>query len=230
MKEKLAKIRQEAIEKIKNATSMESLNELKVVYLGKKGQMTEVLKGMKDVEASERPLVGQMVNDTRNEIENCFEEMRSSLESAILEARLKTEVIDVTLPGRAKDLGHEHPCSLILSEVEDIFIGMGYEVVSGPEVEYDYYNFEALNIPANHPAKDEQDTFYINNDILLRTQTSSVQIHQMEKGVLPIRMIAPGRVFRADEVDATHSPCFHQIEGLVVDKGITFADLKGTLD
>ena len=230
MKEKLAKIRQEAIERIKNATSMESLNELKVVYLGKKGQMTEVLKGMKDVEASERPLVGQMVNDTRNEIENCFEEMRSSLESAILEARLKTEVIDVTLPGRAKDLGHEHPCSLILSEVEDIFIGMGYEVVSGPEVEYDYYNFEALNIPANHPAKDEQDTFYINNDILLRTQTSSVQIHQMEKGVLPIRMIAPGRVFRADEVDATHSPCFHQIEGLVVDKGITFADLKGTLD
>ncbi|MBR5931271.1 MAG: phenylalanine--tRNA ligase subunit alpha [Lachnospiraceae bacterium] len=230
MKEKLAKIRQEAIEKIKNVSSMESLNELKVAYLGKKGQMTEVLKGMKDVDASERPLIGQMVNDTRNEIENCFEEMRSSLESAILEARLKTEVIDVTLPGKAKDLGHEHPCSLILSEVEDIFIGMGYEVVSGPEVEYDYYNFEALNIPANHPAKDEQDTFYINNDILLRTQTSSVQIHQMEKGVLPIRMIAPGRVFRADEVDATHSPCFHQIEGLVVDKGITFADLKGTLD
>ncbi|MBO4835178.1 MAG: phenylalanine--tRNA ligase subunit alpha [Lachnospiraceae bacterium] len=230
MKEKLEKIRQEAIDKIKKATSMESLNELKVAYLGKKGQMTEVLKGMKDVEASERPLIGQMVNDTRNEIENCFEEMRSSLESAILEARLKTEVIDVTLPGRAKDLGHEHPCSMILSEVEDIFIGMGYEVVSGPEVEYDYYNFEALNIPANHPAKDEQDTFYINNDILLRTQTSSVQIHQMEKGVLPIRMIAPGRVFRADEVDATHSPCFHQIEGLVVDKGITFADLKGTLD
>ena len=230
MKEKLAKIRQEAIEKIKNATSMEGLNELKVAYLGKKGQMTEVLKGMKDVEASERPLIGQMVNDTRNEIENCFEEMRSSLESAIQEARLKTEVIDVTLPGKTKDLGHEHPCSMILGEVEDIFIGMGYEVVSGPEVEYDYYNFEALNIPANHPAKDEQDTFYINNDILLRTQTSSVQIHQMEKGVLPIRMIAPGRVFRADEVDATHSPCFHQIEGLVVDRGITFADLKGTLD
>ena len=230
MKEKLAKIRQEAIEKIKNATSMEGLNELKVAYLGKKGQMTEVLKGMKDVEASERPLIGQMVNDTRNEIENCFEEMRSSLESAILEARLKTEVIDVTLPGKAKDLGHEHPCSMILGEVEDIFIGMGYEVVSGPEVEYDYYNFEALNIPANHPAKDEQDACYINSDILLRTQTSSVQIHQMEKGVLPIRMIAPGRVFRADEVDATHSPCFHQIEGLVVDRGITFADLKGTLD
>ncbi|MBO7729372.1 MAG: phenylalanine--tRNA ligase subunit alpha [Lachnospiraceae bacterium] len=230
MKDKLAKIRLEAIEKIKNAKSMETLNELKVAYLGKKGQMTEVLKGMKNVEASERPVIGQMVNDTRNEIESCFEEMQSALESALLDAKVKAETIDVTLPGKTKDLGHEHPCNLILKEVEDIFIGMGYEVVSGPEVEYDYYNFEALNIPANHPAKDEQDTFYINNDILLRTQTSSVQIHEMEKGVLPIRMIAPGRVFRADEVDATHSPCFHQIEGLVVDKGITFADLKGTLD
>ena len=230
MKDKLAKIKQEAIEKIKGAKTMENLNELKVLYLGKKGQMTEVLKGMKDVEASERPQIGQMVNDTRNEIENCFEEMKSSLENAILEAKLKAEVIDVTLPGKAKELGHEHPNSMILKEVENIFIGMGYEVVSGPEVEYDHYNFEALNIPANHPAKDEQDTFYINSEILLRTQTSSVQIHEMEKGVLPIRMIAPGRVFRADEVDATHSPCFHQIEGLVVDKGITFADLKGTLD
>ena len=230
MKEKLAKIRQEAIEKIKNAKSMESLNELKVAYLGKKGQMTEVLKGMKNVDAAERPVIGQMVNDTRNEIESCFEEMQNALETALLDAKVKAETIDVTLPGKTKDLGHEHPCNLILKEVEDIFIGMGYEVVSGPEVEYDYYNFEALNIPANHPAKDEQDTFYINDKILLRTQTSSVQIHEMEKGVLPIRMIAPGRVFRADEVDATHSPCFHQIEGLVVDKGITFADLKGTLD
>lgn len=230
MKDKLAKIRQEAIERIKNAKTMETLNELKVAYLGKKGQMTEVLKGMKNVEASERPIIGQMVNETRNEIENCFDEMQFALESALLEAKVKAETIDVTLPGRTKDLGHQHPCNMILKEVEDIFIGMGYEVVSGPEVEYDYYNFEALNIPANHPAKDEQDTFYINNEILLRTQTSSVQIHEMEKGVLPIRMIAPGRVFRADEVDATHSPCFHQIEGLVVDKGITFADLKGTLD
>lgn len=230
MKEKLAKIKQEAIDRIKNATSMENLNELKVAYLGKKGQMTEVLKGMKDVDAADRPMIGQMVNDTRNEIENCFEEMRASLEAALLEKKFKAEVIDVTLPGKKKDLGHEHPNNLILREVEDIFIGMGYEVVSGPEVEYDHYNFEALNIPANHPAKDEQDTFYINSEILLRTQTSSVQIHEMEKGILPIRMIAPGRVFRADEVDATHSPCFHQIEGLVVDKGITFADLKGTLD
>jgi len=230
MKEKLAKIKEEALSKIQNATSIDNLNELKVAYLGKKGQITEVLKSMKDVAAEDRPMVGQMVNDTRDEIENCFEDMHSRMEKRILEAKLKAEVIDVTLPGNTKELGHDHPNNMILKEVEDIFIGMGYEVVSGPEVEYDYYNFEALNIPANHPAKDEQDTFYINSNILLRTQTSSCQIHEMEKGVLPIRMIAPGRVFRADEVDATHSPCFHQIEGLVIDKGITFADLKGTLD
>ena len=230
MKERLEQIKNCALEAIQSASGMDELNEVKVRYLGKKGELSQLLKGMKNVEASERPVIGQMVNDTRNEIESCFEEMQSALESALLDAKVKAETIDVTLPGKTKDLGHEHPCNLILKEVEDIFIGMGYEVVSGPEVEYDYYNFEALNIPANHPAKDEQDTFYINNDILLRTQTSSVQIHEMEKGVLPIRMIAPGRVFRADEVDATHSPCFHQIEGLVVDKGITFADLKGTLD
>jgi len=230
MKERLTAIRQNAMKQIAAATSMEALNDLKVSYLGKKGQLTEVLKGMKSVSAEERPVVGQMVNDARKEIENILDSARKSFENQILEQKLKSEVIDVTLPGRPQAQGHIHPNQQILKQVEDIFVGMGYEVVSGPEVEYDYYNFEALNIPANHPAKDEQDTFYINNDILLRTQTSSVQIHQMERGVLPIRMIAPGRVFRADEVDATHSPSFHQIEGLVVDKGITFADLKGTLD
>ena len=230
MKEKLAKIKEEALEKIKNASTMEMLNDLRVTYLGKKGQMTEVLKSMKNVAPEDRPAVGQMVNDTRNEIEECFENMKSSMEAALLTSKLKRETIDVTLPGTMRPVGHEHPNNLVLKEVEDIFIGMGYEVVSGPEVEYDHYNFEALNIPANHPAKDEQDTFYTNSEILLRTQTSSCQIHEMEKGVLPIRMIAPGRVFRSDNVDATHSPCFHQIEGLVVDKGITFADLKGTLD
>lgn len=230
MKEKLDQIKKEAMEKIQNASDIDVLNELKVAYLGKKGQLTEVLKGMKDVAAEERPKVGQMVNDTRNEIEGCLNEVKERMENALLEAKLKSEVIDVTLPGKKKEIGHDHPNNMILKEVEDIFVGMGYEVVSGPEVEYDHYNFEALNIPANHPAKDEQDTFYINSEILLRTQTSSVQIHEMEKGVLPIRMIAPGRVFRSDEVDATHSPSFHQIEGLVVDKGITFADLKGTLD
>ncbi len=230
MKEKLAKIKQEALESIANASSVEALNDLKVTYLGKKGQLTEILKSMKDVSAEERPKIGQMVNETRSEIEGRIDQMRQKFENKRLEAKLKSEVIDVTLPGKKKKLGHIHPNNMILKEVEDIFVGMGYEVVSGPEVEYDYYNFEALNIPANHPAKDEQDTFYINKDILLRTQTSSVQIHEMERGVLPIRMIAPGRVFRADEVDATHSPSFHQIEGLVIDKGITFADLKGTLE
>ncbi len=230
MKEKLAKIKQEALENIANSSSVEALNDLKVAYLGKKGQLTEILKSMKDVSAEERPKIGQMVNETRSEIEGRIDQMRQEFENKRLEAKLKSEVIDVTLPGKKKKLGHIHPNNMILKEVEDIFVGMGYEVVSGPEVEYDYYNFEALNIPANHPAKDEQDTFYINKDILLRTQTSSVQIHEMERGVLPIRMIAPGRVFRADEVDATHSPSFHQIEGLVIDKGITFADLKGTLE
>ena len=230
MLEKLVKIRQEAMEQIISASTAESLNDLRVRYLGKKGLLTEVLKGMKDVSAEERPRVGQLVNDARKEIENSLDSMRTEFENRMMQARLREEEIDVTLPGRKRTLGHSHPNNVILRQVEDIFVGMGYEVVNGPEIEYDYYNFEALNIPANHPAKDEQDTFYINNDILLRTQTSSVQIHEMERGVLPIRMIAPGRVFRADEVDATHSPSFHQIEGLVVDKGITFADLKGTLD
>ena len=230
MKEKLAQIREEALERIRQTVTPESLNELRVMYLGKKGQMTEVLKSLKDVAAEDRPMIGQMVNDTRKEIEESLELKRKNMENLLLEARLKSETIDVTLPGKVKARGHEHPNNIVLKEVEDIFIGMGYQVVSGPEVEYDHYNFEALNIPANHPAKDEQDTFYITKDILLRTQTSSCQIHEMEKGVLPIRMIAPGRVFRSDNVDATHSPVFHQIEGLVVDKNITFADLKGTLN
>ena len=158
------------------------------------------------------------------------EKKKAAFERKLREEKMKAEVIDVTLPGRERKMGHRHPNTIALEEVEKIFIGMGYEVVEGPEVEYDYYNFEALNIPANHPAKDEQDTFYINDKIVLRTQTSSVQVHEMEKGKLPIRMISPGRVFRSDDVDATHSPSFHQIEGLVIDKNITFADLKGTLE
>ncbi len=173
--------------------------------------------------------MGQLVNDTRNIIEEKLEEMKSKLAAAAREKQLREEVIDVTLPAKKNNVGHRHPNSIALEEVQRIFVGMGYEVVEGPEVEYDYYNFEALNIPANHPAKDEQDTFYINDKMLLRSQTSPVQVREMEKGKLPIRMIAPGRVFRADEVDATHSPSFHQIEGLVIDKNITFSDLKGTL-
>lgn len=229
MKEKLEQIKTEAVREIQNSDGLAKLNDVRVAFLGKKGELTAVLKGMKDVLPEERPIVGQLVNETRESIEKLIEETKARLEAAERDLRLKQEVIDVTLPARKNPVGHRHPNTIALEEVERIFIGMGYEVVEGPEVEYDYYNFEALNIPANHPAKDEQDTFYINDRILLRTQTSPVQVREMEKGKLPIRMIAPGRVFRSDEVDATHSPSFHQIEGLVIDKHITFADLKGTL-
>ena len=185
---------------------------------------------MKNVPAEERPKVGQMVNEVREQIETAIAEAQKTIERKVQEQRLAAETIDVTLPSRRLPMGHSHPNVIALKELERIFVGMGYEVIEGPEVERDYYNFEALNIPADHPAKDEQDTFYINGDILLRTQTSSTQIHAMESGKIPIRMIAPGRVYRSDAVDATHSPTFHQVEGLVVDKGVTFADLKGTLD
>lgn len=230
MKEKLAKIKEEALRQIESSDILEKLGEVKVNFLGKKGELTAVLKSMKDVAPEDRPKVGQMVNEVREEIEQALEQARVRMEAKVREASLKREVIDVTLPAKKNMVGHRHPNRIALDEVERIFIGMGYEVVEGPEIEYDYYNFEALNIPADHPAKDEQDTFYITGDILLRTQTSPVQVRTMEKGRLPIRMIAPGRVFRSDEVDATHSPSFHQIEGMVVDKGITFADLKGTLE
>ena len=230
MKERLQKIKEEAIARIKESKNPESLNDVRVSVLGKKGELTALLKSMKDVAPEERPVFGQLVNDTRAEIEKVMEEAKKNMDKLLLDAKLKSEVIDVTLPAKKNNVGHRHPNTIALEEVERIFIGMGYEVIEGPEVEYDLYNFEKLNIPANHPAKDEQDTFYINKDIVLRTQTSPVQARIMEKGKLPIRMISPGRVFRSDEVDATHSPSFHQIEGLVIDKNITFADLKGTLE
>ena len=229
MKDKLKKIMDDAIGQIEASEQLDKLNDIKVAFLGKKGELTSVLKSMKDVAPEDRPKVGQLVNEARAKIEETFEIKKAAFEKALMEEKLASEKIDVTLPGKRQAEGHRHPNTITLEEVEDIFVGMGYEVVEGPEVEYDYYNFEALNIPDNHPAKDEQDTFYITKDILLRSQTSSVQVHEMEKGKLPIRMIAPGRVFRSDEVDATHSPTFHQIEGLVIDKDITFADLKGTL-
>ncbi len=229
MKDKLQEIKEKALEQIKAAEGAESLNDIRVAILGKKGELTGILKAMKDVSPEDRPKVGQMVNETREAIEAKLTEAKAAFEKAEMEARLKHEKIDVTLPAKKLKAGHRHPNTIALEEIENIFIGMGYEVVEGPEVEYDYYNFEALNIPANHPAKDEQDTFYINKDILLRTQTSSCQVHMMEQGKLPIRMIAPGRVFRSDEVDATHSPSFHQVEGMAIDKDITFSDLKGTL-
>ncbi len=229
MKDKLKKIMDEAMEQIDASQQLDKLNEIKVTFLGKKGELTSILKSMKDVAPEDRPKVGQLVNEARTQIEEKLEAKKAAFEKALREQKMKAETIDVTLPGKKQPQGHRHPNTITLEEVEDIFVGMGYEVVEGPEIEKDYYNFEALNIPANHPAKDEQDTFYITKDILLRTQTSSVQVHEMEKGKLPIRMIAPGRVFRSDEVDATHSPTFHQIEGLVIDKNVTFADLKGTL-
>lgn len=229
MKEQLEKIKLEALKQIEASDALDRLNDIKVAYLGKKGELTGVLKSMKDVAPEERPKVGQMVNEVRAVIEGKLEETKASLLEKAREEQLRKEVIDVTLPAKRSKVGHSHPNTIALEEVERIFVGMGYEVIEGPEVEYDAYNFEKLNIPKNHPARDEQDTFYISDNIVLRSQTSPVQVRTMEKGKLPIRMIAPGRVFRSDEVDATHSPSFHQIEGLVIDRHITFADLKGTL-
>lgn len=230
IEEKVKEIARKASEEINHAEHLEGLNDIRVAFLGKKGTLTAVLKSMKDVAPEERPMVGKWVNDARESIEKKLEETKTRMDAEKLKMQLRSEAIDVTLPAKMQEIGHRHPNTIALEEVERIFIGMGYEVIEGPEVEYDEYNFTKLNIPPNHPAKDEQDTFYITKDILLRTQTSPVQARVMEQGHLPIRMISPGRVFRSDEVDATHSPSFHQIEGLVIDKGITFADLKGTLD
>lgn len=230
MKDRLQSIKDMALAQIEQAGVLDKLNEVRVDFLGKKGQLTALLKSMKEIAPEDRPAFGQLVNETRVQIETAMEEKKQALKEEALKKQLEEELIDVTLPAKKNNVGHRHPNTIAREEVERIFIGMGYEVMEGPEIEYDEYNFEKLNIPANHPAKDEQDTFYINKDIVLRTQTSPVQARAMEQGNLPIRMISPGRVFRSDEVDATHSPSFHQIEGLVIDKNITFADLKGTLE
>lgn len=230
MKEQLREITDKTLEKIKGISTREELNDIRVKVLGKKGELTGLLQNMKNVPAQERPEIGRIVNEARESIEEAIKQADAEISEKDLAESIKKEKIDVTLPAKKKAYGHRHPNRIVLEEVEKIFIGMGYEVVHGPEVELDYYNFEALNIPANHPAKDEQDTFYVNEKVVLRTQTSPVQVRQMERGKTPIRMIAPGRVFRADEVDATHSPCFHQVEGMVIDENITFADLKGTLE
>lgn len=229
MKEKLQGILQAAKDQLAAAADARALDEARVKFLGKKGELTALLKGMKDVAAEERPVVGQLINDVRAEIETIIEKQKQAIEQAALAHQLEAETIDVTLPGEEVVIGKKHPLNIVLDEFKEIFLGLGFSIADGPEVELDHYNFEALNIPKDHPARDEQDTFYINDEIVLRTQTSPVQVRTMEKGKLPIRMIAPGRVFRSDEVDATHSPSFHQIEGLVIDKNITFADLKGTL-
>jgi len=229
LNEQLEQIKKAALEKIAQVEDLDALNEIRVQYLGKKGELTAVLKNLKDVAPEDRPKVGQLVNDAKAIIEGELAKARDDMAAKARELQMQAETIDVTLPAKRSVLGHAHPNTVALEEVERIFTGMGYEVISGPEIEYDEYNFTKLNIPANHPAKDEQDTFYINKEIVLRTQTSPVQARVMEQGKLPIRMISPGRVFRSDEVDATHSPSFHQVEGLVIDEDITFADLKGTL-
>ncbi|MBP0990177.1 MAG: phenylalanine--tRNA ligase subunit alpha [Oscillospiraceae bacterium] len=230
MKELLEKIRQEAREAIERASNIDELNAARIRFSGKKGELTAILKQMGGLSAEERPVIGQMANEVRGNIETWISEKENELKSMLSEMKLKNERIDVTLPGKAGKIGKKHPLSIVLNEIEEIFVGMGFDVVQGPEVEYDYYNFEALNIPKDHPARDTQDTFYITDNILLRTQTSSVQIRTMEHRKPPIRVISPGRVYRSDAVDATHSPLFHQIEGLVVDKGVTMAGLKGTLE
>jgi phenylalanyl-tRNA synthetase alpha chain len=230
IREQLEQIRATAKDRLAKIGSSEELENLKVKLLGKKGELTGVLSQMGKLPADMRPAVGQAANEVRTFIEERIKAAKQQLEELELQKKLANEKLDVTLPGKQLRRGKKHPCSVVLDEVKDAFISMGFTVASGPEVEYDYYNFEALNIPKYHPARDTQDTFYFSDDILLRTQTSSVQIRTMEKIKPPIRVIAPGRVYRIDEVDATHSPIFHQIEGLVVDKGITMSHLKGSLD
>ena len=232
MKELMQGLREASIKAIEECSSAELLESLRVKYLGKKGELTAILRQMGKLSAEERPAMGQLANQLRADIEAAIEARRADIEANALEQKLEREALDVTLPGKAQRLGHKHPMYNVLDQIKDIFIGMGFEIEDGPEVELADYNFTKLNIDEGHPSRDWTDTFYFTEDskILLRTQTSPMQIHAMEKRELPIRLLAPGRVYRKDEVDATHSPMFHQIEGLVVDKGVTMADLKATLN
>ncbi len=229
MRETLLNIMEEAKKALSADLSVKELDELKVRFLGKKGELTQILKGMGGLSQEERPIIGQLANEAREFIESAIQNAKENLLNAEINARLVSERIDVTMPGKMMSRGAKHPMTSIIEEIKMIFMGMGYEVAEGPDVETDYYNFEALNIPANHPAKDEQDTFYVEGGYVLRTQTSSVQVRTMESKKPPIKVIAPGKVFRSDEVDATHSPVFHQLEGLIVDKNITMGNLKGAL-
>ncbi|HHT36935.1 MAG TPA: phenylalanine--tRNA ligase subunit alpha [Firmicutes bacterium] len=228
MDTQIQSLKAKAVEEFNQADTLEALQQLRVKYLGKKGEVTQLLRTMGQLPAEERPKMGQMVNQLKNELGSVLDQKQAELEAQIQQARLASEALDVTLPGRKPKAGSLHPLTLVLNEIKDIFISMGYKVVEGPEIETDYYNFEALNIPKDHPARDMQDTFYITGDFLLRSQTSPVQIRVMEKQDPPVRIIAPGKVYRSD-ADVTHSPMFHQVEGLLIDEGITFADLKGTL-
>lgn len=230
MKDEILKIKESSQESIKNCKDIKTLNELKVKYLGKKGELTVVLRGMGALSPEERPVIGSLVNQIRDELNLLFEQKEKELQKEELLKKLETENIDVTEPSKKVTLGSLHPITQIINEVEEIFLGMGYEIADGPEVEKAIYNFDKLNTPPDHPARDVQDTFYITDDIVLRSQTSPVQARVMEKQKPPIKIICPGAVYRSDSVDATHSPVFHQIEGLVVDKNISMTDLKGTLE
>ena len=231
MKQQLEQIRQDAMAALDAAQTPAALEELRVKVLGKKGELTAVLKQMGKLTAEERPVMGQIANSVRSDIEQKLEERKSAIDAAVLEAKLASEAIDVTIPGETVTLGHEHPMNKVLQEIKDIFVGMGYQIIDGPEIELADYNFTRLNIEEGHPSRDRSDTFYFTDDdsVLLRTQTSPMQIRAMENAKPPICILAPGRVFRKDEADATHSPMFHQIEGLVVDENITMGDLKGAL-
>ena len=232
MQERLLELQEEALQKVAAASELKELNDVRVAYLGKKGPITEVLRGMGKLSAEERPKIGALANDVREAIATKIEEKQKGLETAAVNAKLATETIDVTLPGRPVNKGNLHPLTRVVEEIEDLFIGMGYTVAEGPEVESDYYNFEALNLPKSHPARDMQDSFYITDEILMRTHTSPVQARTMEKhkGQGPVKIICPGKVYRRDNDDATHSHQFQQIEGLVIDENISMSDLKGTLD
>ncbi len=230
MKEQLAAISAEAKVAILDASTQAEIEALRVKYLGKKGDLTAILKQMGSLSAEERPIMGQLVNEAKQKLEALITEKTAQMKALALEQKLKAETIDITMPAKTVKRGKLHPLNTVLDDMINIFTSMGFDVVDGPEIETDYYNFECLNVPADHPARDMQDTFYLAENLLLRTQTSAAQIRTMETRKPPIRVICPGRVFRADEVDATHSPVFHQIEGLVVDKGITMCDLKGILE
>ena len=230
MKEALEKIKQTAASELAGCADIKELENLRVKFLGKKGELTAILKQMGSLSAEDRPKMGQLANEVRAAIEEELTERLASLKEKALEHQLRAEKLDVTMPGAAPALGKPHPLTLVMDEIKEIFLGMGFDIVSGPEVEYDHYNFEMLNMPKDHPSRDTQDTFYINDNIVLRTQTSPVQARVMESTKPPLRIISPGRVYRSDAIDATHSPLFHQIEGLVVDKNVTMADLKGTLE
>jgi len=232
MKETLERIRKEALNALQKVSTGDELDALRVKYLGKKGELTAVLKQMGSLTPQERPQMGQLANDVRQSLENALEQQTKKLDRAALQAKLKLETVDVTVPGKEVKLGHQHPMYAALDEIKDIFIGMGFTVLDGPEIEFSALNFDRLNAEEGHPSRDWSDTFYFDQDekVMLRSQTSPMQVRAMDSMPLPIRIVAPGRVYRKDEVDATHSPMFHQVEGMAIDKGITMADLKGTLN